>query len=241
MSETLTFALVLIPALVLAIVFHEVAHGYMAKLLGDPTASERGRLTLNPIAHVDPVGTLLVPGALALLGAPVFGWAKPVPVNKWRLDNPRFGMMAVAAAGPGSNFVLALVGAVVFGLTMPAGLGFGDVMGVGPSFLVDSTGEVAWLSTGLFYFLLVNIFLGLFNLLPIPPFDGSHIVGGLLPDALRPGWEKLQGIGMVLLIALIAASWVFGTSWLGAILMPPVAAAMQFFLSLADSVAALIR
>jgi Zn-dependent protease len=240
MSETLTLALVLIPALVIAIVFHEVAHGYMAKLLGDPTASERGRLTLNPLAHVDPIGTLVVPGALALLGAPVFGWAKPVPVNKWRLRNPRFGMMAVAAAGPGSNFVLALAGAVVLGLTMPSGLAFGDGIGVGASFLIDGAGAVAWFSTGLFYFLLVNIFLGLFNLLPIPPFDGSHIVGGLLPDGLRAGWERLQGLGMVLLIGLIAASWVFGTSWLGSILMPPVALAMQFFLGLADSVAGLI-
>ncbi|ODS99770.1 MAG: peptidase M48 [Erythrobacter sp. SCN 62-14] len=240
MSETLTLALVLIPALVFAIVFHEVAHGYAAKLLGDPTASERGRLTLNPIAHVDPVGTLVVPGALALLGAPVFGWAKPVPVNKWRLDNPRFGMMAVAAAGPGSNFVLALVGAVILGLTMPAGLGFGDGTATGASFLVDGTGEVAWLSTGLFYFLLVNIFLGLFNLLPIPPFDGSHIVGGLLPERLRAGWERLQGVGMALLLLVIGASWVFGTGWLGAILGPPVQFAMQFFLGLADSVARLV-
>jgi len=240
MSETLNLALVLIPALVFAIVFHEVAHGYAAKLLGDPTASERGRLTLNPIAHVDPVGTLVVPGALALLGAPVFGWAKPVPVNKWRLDNPRFGMMAVAAAGPGSNFVLALVGAVILGLTMPAGLGFGDGTATGASFLVDGTGEVAWLSTGLFYFLLVNIFLGLFNLLPIPPFDGSHIVGGLLPERLRAGWERLQGVGMALLLLVIAASWVFGTGWLGAILGPPVQFAMQFFLGLADSVARLV-
>ncbi len=240
MSETLTLALVLIPALVFAIVFHEVAHGYAAKLLGDPTASERGRLTLNPIAHLDPVGTLVVPGALALLGAPVFGWAKPVPVNKWRLDNPRFGMMAVAAAGPGSNFVLALVGAIILGLTMPAGLGFGDGTATGASFLVDGTGEVAWLSTGLFYFLLVNIFLGLFNLLPIPPFDGSHIVGGLLPERLRAGWERLQGVGMALLLFVIAASWVFGTGWLGAILGPPVQFAMQFFLGLADSVARLV-
>lgn len=240
MSETLTLALVLIPALVFAIVFHEVAHGYAAKLLGDPTASERGRLTLNPFAHVDPVGTLLVPGGLALLGAPVFGWAKPVPVNKWRLDSPRFGMMAVAAAGPGSNFVLATIGALVLGLTMPAGLAFGDGMGVGASFLVDGSGEVEWLATGLFYFLLVNIFLGLFNLLPIPPFDGSHIVGGLLPDSLRAGWERLQGLGMVLLLVLIASSWVFGTSWLSAILGPPVQFAMQFFLGLADAVRALI-
>ncbi|MEQ5786969.1 site-2 protease family protein [Erythrobacter sp. NFXS35] len=240
MTDTLTFALVLIPALVIAIVFHEVAHGYMARLLGDSTASDRGRLTLNPIKHVDPVGTLLVPGALALLGGPVFGWAKPVPVNKWRLDNPRFGMMAVAAAGPGSNFVLAGVGAVLLGLAMPAGLGFGGDMEAGAALLVNALGEPQWLATGLFYFILVNIFLGLFNLLPIPPFDGSHIVGGLMPDRMRAGWEKLQGVGMVLLIALIAASWVFGTAWVGTVLMPPVTFAMGFYLSLADWVAALI-
>jgi len=240
MSETFIFGLVLIPALIIAIVFHEVAHGYMARLLGDPTASERGRLTLNPIAHVDPVGTLLVPGALALLGGPVFGWAKPVPVNKWRLDNPRYGMMAVAAAGPVSNFVLAGVGAVLLGLAMPAGLGFGGDMEAGAALLVNRLGEPEWLATGLFYFILVNIFLGLFNLLPIPPFDGSHIVGGLLPERMRAGWEKLQGIGMALLIGLIAVSWVFGTAWLGQVLMPPVGFAMGFYLALADWIAALI-
>ncbi len=240
MTETLTFALVLIPALVIAIVFHEVAHGYAAKLLGDPTASDRGRLTLNPIRHVDPVGTLLVPGALALLGGPVFGWAKPVPVNKRRLNNPRFGMMAVAAAGPGSNFVLAGVGAVLLGLVMPVGISFGSPMESGAALLVNGLGEPEWLATGLFYFLLVNIFLGLFNLLPIPPFDGSHIVGGLLPARMRAGWEKLQGIGMALLLVLIAASWVFGTTWLGQVLMPPVGVAMGLYLGLADWVAALI-
>lgn len=240
MTETLTFALVLIPALVIAIIFHEVAHGYAAKLLGDPTASDRGRLTLNPLAHVDPVGTLLVPGALALLGGPVFGWAKPVPVNKRRLNNPRFGMMAVAAAGPGSNFVLAGVGAVLLGLVMPVGLGFGGDMEAGAALLVNGQGEPVWLATGLFYFLLINIFLGMFNLLPIPPFDGSHIVGGLLPERMRAGWEKLQGIGMALLLVLIASSWVFGTSWLGQVLMPPVGALMGLYLGLADAVAALI-
>lgn len=240
MTETLTFALVLIPALVIAIVFHEVAHGYAAKLLGDPTASDRGRLTLNPFAHVDPIGTLLVPGALALLGGPVFGWAKPVPVNKRRLNNPRFGMMAVAAAGPGSNFVLAGVGAVLLGLVMPEGVSFGGAMESGAALLVNGLGEPQWLATGLFYFLLVNIFLGLFNLLPIPPFDGSHIVGGLLPARMRAGWEKLQGIGMALLLVFIAASWVFGTSWLGQVLMPPVSVAMGIYLGLADWIAALI-
>lgn len=240
MTDTLTLILVLAPALIIAIVCHEVAHGFMANLLGDPTASERGRLTLNPIRHVDPVGTLLVPGALALLGGPVFGWAKPVPVNQRRLNNPRFGMMAVAAAGPGSNFVLAAIGAVLLGLVMPAGIGFSGDVDAGASLLVDRLGNTQWLATGLFYFILVNIFLGLFNLLPIPPFDGSHIVGGLLPRRLRAGWERLQGIGMVLLIGLIAASWVFGTSWLGAVVMPPVAWAMGLYLGLADWIAAAI-
>lgn len=238
MTDTLALILVLAPALVIAIVFHEVAHGYAARLLGDPTASERGRLTLNPIAHVDPVGTLLVPGALALFGAPVFGWAKPVPVNKWRLNNPRFGMMGVAAAGPASNFVLALVGAVLLGLVLPAGAGYRD--DATSSLIVNALGEPAWLATGLFYFILVNLFLGLFNLLPIPPFDGSHIVGGLLPERLRGGWEKLQGIGTALILALVAASWLFGTSWLGNILMPPVSYAMGFYLSLADAIHAAV-
>lgn len=240
MTQTLSIALVLIPAIVIAIVFHEVAHGYAARLLGDMTASERGRLTLNPFAHVDPVGTLLVPGGLALLGAPVFGWAKPVPVNRWRLRNPRFGMMAVAAAGPGSNFVLAAIGAVLLGLIMPAGLGFGGSGAEGLALLVDRAGETRWLETGLFYFILVNLFLGLFNLLPIPPFDGSHIVGGLLPERLRAGWERLQRIGMVLLLGLIASTWIFGSNWLAAILMPPVSLAMSLYLALADWIAALI-
>ena len=121
MDGMLLTALLLIPALVVAIVFHEVAHGWTALALGDPTAKERRRLTLNPIRHIDPVGTLLVPGALALFGGPVFGWAKPVPVIKSRLDNPRFGMMAVAAAGPLTNIVLAALGAIALGLTAPAG------------------------------------------------------------------------------------------------------------------------
>lgn len=240
MIDTLAFALVLIPSLVIAIVFHEVAHGYAARALGDPTASDRGRLTLNPLRHVDPVGTLLVPGFLALVGGPVFGWAKPVPVDKARLSNPRFGMMAVAAAGPATNIVLAAIGAVLLGLTMPQGLGLGGDEAGGATMLVNAFGQTQWLATGLFYFILINVFLGLFNLLPIPPFDGSHIVGGLLPRSLRAVWERIQGVGMVLMVALIAASWVFGTSWLGNILMPPVMWVVSLYLGLADSIAGLI-
>ncbi|MFW5634555.1 MAG: site-2 protease family protein [Erythrobacter sp.] len=226
MEDTVTLVLLLVPCLIVAIVFHEVAHGYVAKLLGDPTASERGRLTLNPIRHVDPVGTLLVPGALLLAGAPAFGWAKPVPVNQYRLKNPRYGMMAVALAGPASNFVLAALGAVLIGVLSAIN---------GASILVE--GNV--LGTVLTLFLLINIFLGLFNLLPIPPFDGSHIVGGLLPDRLRFYWARLQQVGIVLLLGVIAYSWFFGTGWLEALLLPPLGIAMGLFLHLADIVSGL--
>lgn len=196
MNETLLYAAILVPCLIIAIVFHEVAHGLAALALGDPTAREQRRLSLNPLRHVDPVGTLLVPGALALVGGPVFGWAKPVPVNAQRLDNPRYGMMAVAAAGPATNLVLALVAAIVLGVL--AGLGIGQetvAAGIAGSLLTT--------------FILINLFLAFFNLLPIPPFDGSHIVGGLLPRSMAMQWQKLQQVGMVLLVVLIAATWAF--------------------------------
>ena len=224
MLDTLTLALLLIPCLVIAIVFHEVAHGLMAKALGDPTASDRGRLTLNPIKHVDPLGTLLVPGVLLLAGAPAFGWAKPVPVNKYRLRNPRFGMMAVAAAGPGINFILAGIGAVVLGV-------------ITAIFGMPAAGEESLVTTALTMFLLINIFLGLFNLLPIPPFDGSHIVGGLLPDKLRFQWERLQRFGMLPILGVIAYSWMFGIGWLEVTVVPVVEWALYFYLSISDAIA----
>lgn len=191
MSETLQLALILLPCLIVAIVFHEVAHGWTALALGDPTAKEQRRLTLNPIRHVDPVGTVILPGFLAMVGAPVFGWAKPVPVNAARLGNPRFGMMAVAAAGPATNFLLALIGAAALGLASASGE---------PSDLVTQ---------GLFTFILINLFIALFNLLPIPPFDGSHIVEGALPRRWAVAYEKLRPYGMLLFLGLIALAWVF--------------------------------
>ena len=194
MTDTLTLAAILIPCLIVAIVFHEVAHGWTALMLGDPTAKERNRLSLNPIRHVDPMGTLLVPGMLALAGAPVFGWAKPVPVVKQRLNNPRFGMMAVAAAGPGTNLILAAIGAVVLGV-------------VGQNFAVGADGEFNLLGQGLSYFIMINVFLAVFNMLPIPPFDGSHIVEGALPPKLAVYYEKLRPFGMLLFFGLVALTW----------------------------------
>ena len=210
MTETLILAAILIPCLVVAIVFHEVAHGWTALALGDPTAKEQRRLSLNPIRHVDPVGTVIVPGALALFGGPVFGWAKPVPVRQDRLDNPRYGMMAVAAAGPASNLVMALIAAVALGL-------------IAATLTTPPGAVLTWVLTGLNYFILINIFLALFNLLPIPPFDGSHIVQGLLPRSMAAQYAKLQQVGMFLLIALIAITWAFPDSGvIENVVLPPV-------------------
>ncbi len=196
MTDTIVLVILLVPALIVAIVFHEVAHGLVAKKLGDPTASDLGRLSLNPIRHVDPVGTLLIPGAMVLIGGPIFGWAKPVPVVKGRLNNPRRDMMAVAAAGPGMNLLLALLGALALGLFAPA-------LGIG----ID--GEPGFVVQGMFYFILINTFLAIFNLLPIPPFDGSHIVEGLLPRDIARKYAELRKFGMGLFFALIALVWVF--------------------------------
>lgn len=227
MENTLLLAAILIPCLIVAIVFHEVAHGWTALMLGDPTAKELNRLSLNPIRHVDPIGTLVVPGVLAIAGAPVFGWAKPVPVVKQRLHNPRFGMMAVAAAGPGTNLILAAIGALVIGATgmideVLAVLGVGE--GVEPSLL----------GQGLAYFLLINVFLAVFNMLPIPPFDGSHIVEGALPESLSRLYAKLRPYGMLLFFGLVAITW-FAPQWgvLENTLGPPVAWFLGQFVELA--------
>lgn len=225
MNDTLLYVLAVVPALIIAIVFHEVAHGWTALALGDPTAREQRRLSLNPIRHVDPVGTLLVPGGLLLAGLPAFGWAKPVPVNKWRLQNPRFGMMAVAAAGPGTNFVLAAVGAVALGALA--------------RFASDPGVLVMFGAAMLQAFILINVFLALFNLLPIPPFDGSHVVEGLLPRQALPAWEKLRPLGFPLLFLLIVVlPWLFpGSGIVQHVVLPPAIWVQDKFLMLATWVA----
>ena len=244
MDGTVLNIAALVPALVFAIVFHEVAHGWTALALGDPTAKERRRLSLNPIRHVDPFGTLILPGLLALTGAPVFGWAKPVPVDKWRLDNPRFGMMAVAAAGPGTNLVLAAIGAVLLGVFLrtivPASTDPAEItnllMQVVASAPIGGTGFVLF---GLSYFILVNLFLALFNLLPLPPFDGSHIVEGLLPPRAAEVYEKLRPFGFPLLFLLLLVIPYFfpGLGIVERFVLPPVLWALGQYLQLASLIA----
>ena len=199
----------LIP-LVAAIVLHEVSHGWVANAFGDPTARRLRRLSLNPLRHVDPVGTLALPLILAVSGAPVFGWAKPVPVVQRRLRNPRVHMMLVALAGPGMNLLLALFAAVAL-----AGL--------------------RWLAPGnsLFWlfivfnvanFLIINVFLAIFNMLPIPPFDGSHVVEGLLPPPLAVRYRRLGRFGLPILLFLLVLLPMLAPSLdlVGLIVEPPV-------------------
>jgi Zn-dependent protease len=239
MNDTLLTALALIPALVIAIVFHEVAHGWTALMLGDPTAKERRRLSLNPIRHVDPLGTVILPGILALTGAPVFGWAKPVPVDKWRLDNPRFGMMAVAAAGPGTNLVLAAIGAIGLGLFLRVAMpdvtdsaAIMNLMMLSAAAPNTGTGFVLFALTS---FIVINLFLALFNLLPLPPFDGSHIVEGLLPPKAAQAYEKLRPFGFPLLFLLLLVIPYFfpHLGIVQRVVLPPVLWALEQYLHLA--------
>jgi Zn-dependent protease len=217
--------LALVPALIFAIVFHEIAHGWTALALGDPTAKEQRRLSLNPLRHVDLFGTVILPGLLKLAGAPVFGWAKPVPVVAQRLRNPRFGMMAVAAAGPLSNLVMAAIAAAVIGLLVRGG--------------EPAEASLSGLFlTGLVYFLQINVFIAFFNLLPIPPFDGSHIVEGALPARWGEAYGRLRNLGMALFLVLVALTWFGPTSgFLGHLIGPPIDWMLGRFEGLANWIA----
>ena len=218
-------AAVWIVPLVIAIVFHEVAHGWVARFLGDPTAADAKRLSFNPLRHVDPIGTVILPLSLAVSGAPVFGWAKPVPVRADRLRDPRSGMMLVALAGPGMNMLLATVGAIglglVFGLTE------------------EPVGVARFAADMLFSFVVVNVFLALFNLLPLPPFDGGHLVEGMLPRPLAARYAQLGRYGFLLLIGLLVVLPMLSPSLniVERLVAPPARAVTAFFLGLAQSIA----
>ena len=192
MSQNIVYqiAIWLVP-LVIAIVFHEVAHGLVARRLGDPTAEERGRLTFNPIKHVDPFGTVILPLLLAVSHAgAIFGWAKPVPVNYARLRRPRRDMVLVALAGPGMNLLLAVAGALALTVTISLSGG-------------AETGTARFVALNALNFVYINIFLGVFNLLPVPPFDGGHVVQGLLPPALGQQFRSIGRYSLLVFVLLL--------------------------------------
>jgi Zn-dependent protease len=176
----------LLPVLI-AITFHEAAHGYVARYLGDETASRLGRVSLNPLRHIDPLGTIALPGLLILAGSPfLFGYAKPVPVNFRALRSPRIGMVLVAAAGPAMNIALAIAAALSFHLA------------------VYLPGTIAqWIVQNLMNALIFNVILAVFNLFPLPPLDGGRIAVGLLPNVLARQLARLEPYGMIILIGLL--------------------------------------
>lgn len=217
LAETVyTIATWLVP-LAFAIVFHEVAHGYVARHYGDPTAANLGRLTLNPVKHIDPIGTVALPTFLAVIGAPIFGWAKPVPVIEQRLRNPRWDMVKVAAAGPASNIALGIIASLVTGLFLLA------VQGSAP------TPVTQFLFDNLRNFIIINVFLAVFNILPLPPFDGSKVLAGFLPPALAEPYKALDRFGFLFLLLLILlVPRVTGVNVVSAVILPPVEWIMGF-------------
>jgi Zn-dependent protease len=179
--------------LMFSVIVHEVAHGYVAMLNGDPTARLSGRITLNPIPHIDPIGTILLPLILLLTGSRIlFGWAKPVPVNPSYFRDHRLGEITTSLAGPASNLLLALL----FSYLLRLKLG-------GPGLLLLA-----------YYGCTINIFLALFNLIPIPPLDGSHIVSAFLPYRLLQLYRYLEPVGFIIILIL------FYSGIMGMILMP---------------------
>ncbi len=196
------FIAVAILPLLFAITVHEVAHGWVAKYLGDPTAQRLGRLTLNPIKHIDPVGTLLVPGLLLVVGGFIFGWAKPVPVTWENLRHPKRDMALVAAAGPGANLAMALMWALLakLGTLLPENLQWAALP-------MRYMGEFG---------IAINVVLMVLNLLPLPPLDGGRVAVGLLPNHI--GWQlaRVEPFGFFILLALLA------TGVLGMMIGPPI-------------------
>ena len=183
--------------LVFAIVFHEVAHGWVANKLGDPTARNMGRLTLNPLRHIDPFGTVIMPLLLLLLtdGRFVFGYAKPVPINPYNFKDPKKGMALSSLAGPGVNMIMAMSFAFVLRFVMPA------LEGPIPKPAWDWFAVPVALMLG--YGVIVNVVLAVLNMIPVPPLDGSRIVYWLLPDRQAAAYYRLERFGMLILLALL--------------------------------------
>ena len=186
-NSTLYAVSVWVLPLVIAITFHEAAHGFVAHYFGDNTAWDQGRVSFNPLRHIDPFGTLIMPAILLLSHSPfLFGYAKPVPVNFRALNNPRLDMVWVALAGPATNIALALIAAAAFHLL---------------NYVPENAAQ--WVANNLKNALIINVILAIFNMMPIPPLDGGRVAVGLLPRVLAAPLSRLEPYGMLILIGIL--------------------------------------
>ena len=189
--------------LIASLSVHEAAHAWAADRLGDPTARHLGRLSLNPVVHIDPIGTLLFPLIAMLTNVPLIGWAKPVPVDPRYLKHPKRDFAIIAAAGPASNIVMAVIGAIVFAMLPDAGPG--DIAG---------RAVIRPLDTLVLEFIQLNVLLAVFNMIPVPPLDGGNVLIGILPHAGSRLVEQLRPYGFLILYALML------TGTLSTLMMP---------------------
>ena len=201
--------LIILPVLLFSLTIHEMAHAVTADWYGAPTARRLGRISLNPLVHLDPVGSVALPLMAFYFGGFIFGWAKPVPVNTANLQNHRRDFLVIAAAGPASNIVMAIGASALRGL-VPGGLGAAE-------------GTPAVLATLLLFMVQFNLILAVFNMLPIPPLDGGNVLAGLLPETLAASYDRLiRPFGFLILIVLMA------TGWLSRIIGPPYSMLMRW-------------
>jgi Zn-dependent protease len=192
--------------LLFAITVHEASHGWAAKRMGDPTAFDLGRVSLNPLAHIDPIGTVVLPLMLVLVGAPAFGWAKPVPVNPYNLRHPRRDNLFISAAGPAANLltsVAAMVLLLVLKFTVPGVRAFLQSPALFRAILPQGFYPLQGLALILYFAVLINIYLAVFNMIPIPPLDGSGILLGVLSDKAAARYDKIRPYGFFIVLGLL--------------------------------------
>lgn len=220
--------ILMLVSLLFALSFHESAHAYVALYLGDPYAAQQGRISLNPMVHIDPIGTVVMPLLMAISGVPLFGWAKPVPVTGQGFRNPARDHCLVALAGPASNLILAVAGTIVYIVLMSLVLNL--------DFLASSFGGNLPTFLVMLYksFLQINLILAIFNMIPVHPLDGSWIAEYLLPAEIRDRYRRLRPYGFMILMALVL------TGVVRMVIVPPLILLYSLFAGVADGIVGIL-